>query len=271
MNSKVYLKDCDKFSQLHRGCLLFYNLYIYLTRGLFIPPWHYIFLHCSFLNQVMQHYYYYCLFFFALWQFAAPTVAPTITSAVRTNATTARIMWSAVDTMAAGGIISHYSVRYRPKDYPNENCNNTNASTWTTNTKTADGSSILITELIPTRDYCVAVAATNNAGTGIYSRPVQRKWRLWHNFFQPLQCKCHTYHSSLLHTHNTMLIFLSAVPAPRSVQITLGGIRPDCNTWIVSNIDYYCSSSITSKLLCMYIVCNISESVATWSHKCDQF
>lgn len=178
MNSKVYLKDCKKFSQLHRGCLLFYNLYIYLTRGLFIPPWHYIFLHCSFLNQVMQHYYYYCLFFFALWQFAAPTVAPTITSAVRTNATTARIMWSAVDTMAAGGIISHYSVRYRPKDYPNENCNNTNASTWTTNTKTADGTSILITELIPTRDYCVAVAATNNAGTGIYSRPVQRKWRL---------------------------------------------------------------------------------------------
>ena len=84
--------------------------------------------------------------------------------------------------MTAGGIISHYSVRYRPKDYTNENCSNTNASTWTTNTKTADGTSILITELMPTRDYCVAVAATTNAGTGIYSRPVQRKRRLLHNF-----------------------------------------------------------------------------------------
>lgn len=182
MNSKVYLKHCNKFCQLYRGWILFYNFYIYLTRGFFILPWHNIFFHCSFFNRVMQHCYYYCFTLFTLWQFAAPTVAPTVTSAVRTNATTARIMWSAVNTMGAGGIISHYSVRYRPKDYPNENCSNTNASTWTTNTKTADGTSILITELIPTRDYCVAVAATTNAGTGIYSRPVQRKRKLLHNF-----------------------------------------------------------------------------------------
>lgn len=107
--------------------------------------------------------------------FAAPTVAPTITSAVRINTTTARITWNAVDTMNTGGVISHYSVRYRAKEYPTENCANTNASTWTTNTKTDEGTSILVDDLMPTLDYCVAVAATSSAGTGLYSTPVQRK------------------------------------------------------------------------------------------------
>ena len=112
---------------------------------------------------------------FVLCQFTAPTVAPTITSAVRINGTTARITWTAVDTMNAGGVISHYSVRYRAKAYPTENCANTNASTWTTNTKTDEGTSILVDDLMPTLDYCVAVAATSSAGTGLYSTPVQRK------------------------------------------------------------------------------------------------
>ena len=115
------------------------------------------------------------LLLLVLWQFTVPTVAPTITSAVRINATTARITWTAVDSMNVGGIISHYSVRHRPKAYPTENCSNTNASTWTTNTKTDEGTSIIITELVATLDYCVAVAATSSAGTGLYSTPVQRK------------------------------------------------------------------------------------------------
>jgi len=60
-----------------------------------------------------------------------------------------------------------------------------------------------------------------------------------------------------------MLIFLSAVPAPVTVQITLGGIATDCFTWIVSN-SY---SSITSKLLrivCVAMLFNIPVFLNHW-------
>ena len=100
-----------------------------------------------------------------------PTLGPSVTSAVRTSTTTATLSWAALGHETARGNVIGYSVRYRPMTSQDERCSALDANTWTAKPNTTSTTTLDIMGLDPSVAYCVAVAATTNAGTGPYGTP----------------------------------------------------------------------------------------------------
>ena len=101
-----------------------------------------------------------------------PTLGPSVTSAVRTSTTTATLSWAALGHETARGNVIGYSVRYRPMTSQDERCSALDANTWTAKPNTTSNTTFDLMGLDPKVAYCVAVAATTNAGTGPYGTPV---------------------------------------------------------------------------------------------------
>ena len=102
---------------------------------------------------------------------AVPTVGPSVTSVVRTSTTTATLNLTALGHETARGNVIGYSVRYRPKTSQDERCSASDANTWTAKPNTTSNTTFDLMGLDPKVAYCVAVAATTNAGTGPYGTP----------------------------------------------------------------------------------------------------
>ena len=100
-----------------------------------------------------------------------PSVGPNITSAVRTDIDTATVTWETLPHEVARGIVTSYSIRYRPTNAQSEPCEASNANLWTVTPKTSRSPTLNIMELDGTTAYCVAVAATTGGGTGPYGTP----------------------------------------------------------------------------------------------------
>lgn len=101
-----------------------------------------------------------------------PSVGPNITSAARTAADTATVSWGVLPHEVARGIVTSYSIRYRPTMNSFEQCGASNANTWSQVMSTRSSSPMLtIGNLDSATAYCVAVAATTSAGTGPYGTP----------------------------------------------------------------------------------------------------
>ena len=85
---------------------------------------------------------------------AVPSGSPTVVSATSTS-TTITVHWEPVDCIDSNGVITGYVVRY--------------IGGGNTLEVSESGTEITITELTPSTEYTVQVAAVNNVGNGMYS------------------------------------------------------------------------------------------------------
>ena len=73
--------------------------------------------------------------------------------------TSITVQWGSVPCIHQNGVITEYSVRYGVE------------GSGSTQTMTATGNGATISDLIPSTNYTVEVAAVNSAGVGDYSDP----------------------------------------------------------------------------------------------------
>ena len=90
----------------------------------------------------------------------APSAPPTSVSTSDVTSSSITVQWGAVDCIHRNGDITGYSVRYRVQG---------SGSTQTESVSGGATTEATISELQPSTNYSIEVAAVNSAGTGVYS------------------------------------------------------------------------------------------------------
>ena len=91
---------------------------------------------------------------------SAPTTAPTCVSVSEVTSTSITVQWGEVDCIHRNGDITGYTVRYEVQG---------NGSTQTVNVSGGEATQTTISELTPSTNYSIEVAAVNSVGTGVYN------------------------------------------------------------------------------------------------------
>ena len=112
---------------------------------------------------------------------AVPSIAPTVASVKRVSATTVILTWEALSLVESQGFLTDYKVAYI--NTQRSGCPQIDRET-TSTTLSVDKEStqIVIKNLDPGLEYCVAIAASTVAGTSGFSDT------------QKVLCKCTTNH-----------------------------------------------------------------------------
>ena len=106
---------------------------------------------------------------------AVPTVAPTVNSMVRRNATTILITLQPLTQRESGGVVAFYNISYTGFEPQNLTCSTSNSTMSTTPATTyMDGQyvQLLVDQLDPRLSYCLQVAAATSVGLGPSSEPI---------------------------------------------------------------------------------------------------
>ena len=99
--------------------------------------------------------------------FTAPRVAPNVGVNRRLSATSIEISWDPLSTVESLGVVTSYSVKYRPVErVARRNLDDISTIVETSNTN------IILNDLDPRYPYAVSVAAKTSAGIGNYSEEI---------------------------------------------------------------------------------------------------
>ena len=91
---------------------------------------------------------------------SAPSTAPTSVSVSEVTSSSITVQWGAVDCIHRNGDITGYTLSYGVQG---------NGSTQTVNVSGGEATQTIISELTPSTNYSIEVAAVNSVGTGVYS------------------------------------------------------------------------------------------------------
>ena len=94
---------------------------------------------------------------------SAPSTAPTCVSVSEVTSTSITVQWGAVDCICRNRDITGYTVRYGVQG---------NGSKQTVNVSGGEATQAIISELTPSTNYSIEVAAVNSVGTGVYSNVI---------------------------------------------------------------------------------------------------
>ena len=112
---------------------------------------------------------------------AAPSVAPTVARVKRVSATTVILMWGPLSLVESRGFLTDYKVAYI--NTQSSSCPQIDLQTMSTTLSVdKESTQIMINNLDPGLEYCVAMAASTVAGTSGFSDT------------QKVPCKCTTNH-----------------------------------------------------------------------------
>jgi len=122
---------------------------------------------------------------------AAPSVAPTVARVKRVSATTVILMWGPLSLVESRGFLTDYTVAYI--NTQRSSCPQIDLQTMTTTLSVdKESTQIMINNLDPRLEYCVAIAASTVAGTSGFSDT------------QKVPCKCTTTDGALYVTMITL-------------------------------------------------------------------
>ena len=91
---------------------------------------------------------------------SAPSTSPTSVSVSEVTSSSITVQWGAVDCIHRNGDITGYTVAYGVQG---------NGSTQTVNVSGGAATQTIISELTPSTNYSIEVAAVNSVGTGVYN------------------------------------------------------------------------------------------------------
>ena len=111
---------------------------------------------------------------------AVPSVAPTVATLKRISATTVIMMWGPLSLVESQGFLTDYKVGY--VNTQRSSCPQIDLEMSTTLSVDKESTQIVINNLNPGLEYCMAIAASTVAGTSGFSDT------------QKVPCKCATNH-----------------------------------------------------------------------------
>ena len=91
---------------------------------------------------------------------SAPSASPTFVSVSEVTSSSITVQWGAVDCIHRNGDITGYTVAYGVQG---------NGNTQTVNISGGEATQTIISELTPSTNYSIEVAAVNSVGTGVYN------------------------------------------------------------------------------------------------------
>ena len=157
-----------------------------------------------------------------------PSVAPMVVGVRRTTATTATLTWSQLSLVQSRGFLTAYKVTY--KNTQRRSCPQVDPETSTTLSVGQDETQLVISDLDPSLEYCVGIAATTVAGMSDYSATVKVPCKS-----ATLQCNI-SLPQKILWWYYHCFFFYTSVFSNSLFQVHLSGIYT-CSQWVVSKFD----------------------------------